>query len=847
MVAILQSWAARVPPEFVTLALLVAAALTAGLAGLSRRRGSLRQYLPGQLYVVAAALALVPGSVLSISVGGRAALIAAALGALVVDLRRDAAEPTTATMIGGGRCRAWAGHGYLVAAIGMASLLLFWRLGTYAGSLLIWEESVINGFADAFRAGQGVWAYARERFLWDNGLLSAGNTSLFYGAPTYALFHVAGFSPWTLRCLAAVATLLSVAVCYLAMRRVFDRGIAVAASVLLSVNTSVLFYGRYGTSAAGTLLAVLLALWATWAFLASERQAWWLGPACGAALYLATLQYSPARLVVLVLLVFTPAAIVVQWRRFSWRRAAGLLGLVVVLATVWRIEGRFDRQGDFLAARGEQVVTFLEHRDYIREFLGREIEPGMLTPFDKIELVTRVLETTVPEYLRLTLPAVNPAPPGALITVDPPPLPLYFAPLVVFVLWGLGMSLVRWRFWPYACVLSWAGATSLPLLLTTRVDAHRVALLVIPVCVWGALGIDRAVQVLDRSGVPRSVQHGLGWLLLAMVVWADLNLLYASPARTQSAFPYALHFGRYPVLHRPVTADALAADIEAIPGPVAVGMILDPRDRGWIQLALLQRMWLDPQRTSSVLPEGLVNDLRTGVVHSETAARVASVAHKETVLLAPAAFFPDLAAVLEPRGLRVTRHGRAPVPFLEIDGRSAAAPRPDRSPRQAGSPDPAAVAQPTDVPSGARRWLSELTPTTVTYGFLPPKTDRAWDGGVIEMGDVTYRRGIGVHAWTRMTYAVPAEATAFEAVIGLADDTRECEPAAVTFEVLDAAGQVRFASGLIVRGDAPFPVQVPVDDTPQITLVVTEGGNGRDCDHANWADAGFTMAADGGR
>ena len=74
----------------------------------------------------------------------------------------------------------------------------------------------------------------------------------------------------------------------------------------------------------------------------------------------------------------------------------------------------------------------------------------MLTPFDKIELVTRVLETTVPEYLRLTLPAVNPAPPGALITVDPPPLPLYFAPLVVFVLWGLGMSLVRGRFWPYA-------------------------------------------------------------------------------------------------------------------------------------------------------------------------------------------------------------------------------------------------------------------------------------------------------------------------------------------------------------------------------------------------------------
>ena len=839
----LQRLAVIVPPEFAALGVLVASALLIGVVGLVRHRGALLSDLAAQLYVLAAGLAVVPGYAWRLPVWGRAALIVVALVALVGDLGREIDEPATASGSGGARRRPLARRGYLVVAMVLAGVLLFWRLATYAGSLLIWEESVISGFADAFRAGQGVWAYTRECFLWDNGLLSAGHSSLFYGAPTYALFHVAGFSPWTLRCMAAVATLLSLVACYAATGRVFGREVAVATSVLLSVNTSVLFYGRYGTSEAGTLLAVLLALWATWAFIGNDRQAWWLGPVCGMALYLATLQYSPARLVVLVLLVFAPAVVVLHWRVFSWRRAVGVLGLAVVVAAAWRVEGRFGRHGDFLAARGEQVVTFFEHRDYIREYLGREIEPGTLTPFDKIELVYRVLETTVPEYLRLVLPSVNPAPPGALIAVDPPPLPLYFAPLAVFILWGLGVSIGRWRAWPHACLLLWVGATSLPLLLTTRVDAHRMALLVLPLSVWAALGIRRAGCVLDRSGVRRWVQHALACVLLATVVWADVNLLYFSPARSRSVVPYGLHFGRHPVPHEPIAADALATAIEALPGPVAVGMVLDPRDRGWLQLALLDRMWRDPQRTSVILPEGLLNDLRAISAHSDAAARVVRMARDATILLAPARLFPDVEAALGQRDLRVVQQGGSGVRFLRIDGPFGVGTIPGgrlRHPRVRG---PVAGPTPWAPATGSRTWLSAMRPTEVTYGFSAPQFDRAWGGGTIEMGGGTYRRGIGVHAWTRMTFPVPANATAFEAVIGLDDDTHECEPAAVTFEVSDETGQVRFDSGLIVRGDPPRPVRVAVRGAAQITLVVTEGGNGRDCDHANWADAAFVFGS----
>jgi len=403
------------------------------------------------------------------------------------------------------------------------------------------------------------------------------------------------------------------------------------------------------------------------------------------------------------------------------------------------------------------------------------------------------------------------------------------------------VSLVSWRAWPHACVLAWVVVTSLPLLLTTRVDAHRMALLVIPACIWAGLGIGRARRVLACVGVSRTLQHLAACALLATVVWTDLNLLYFSPARVRSHRPYSLHFDRYPVPHEPVAGEALAAEIKTIPGPVAVGMVLDGRDRGWVDLALLERARIDPRRWGTVLPEGLLNDLRNDVTRLEAVAQLVRMARDATILLAPATAFADVPAALEPRGLRVAAQSRAGLALLQIET-TAGAPGAVSAPVPRPTPRPRASAPHAPTPGGRRVWLSDLPSVDVSHGFLPPHMNRAWDGGAIEMDGVRYAHGLGVHAWTRMTFAVPAAATAFEAVIGLADDTRECEPAAVTFEVLDGAGRVLFDSGLVVRGDPPQTVRLPLDAVSALTLVVTEGGNGRDCDHANWADAAFVLS-----
>jgi len=89
---------------------------------------------------------------------------------------------------------------------------------------------------------------------------------------------------------------------------------------------------------------------------------------------------------------------------------------------------------------------------------------------------------------------------------------------------------------------------------------------------------------------------------------------------------------------------------------------------------------------------------------------------------------------------------------------------------------------------------------------------------------------------------VPAGADTLEAVVGLSDSVlKGCGKPAVTFEVRDDRDQLRFDSGVMDAAAEPRAIRVDVRGTKTVTLVVTEGGNGRDCDHANWADPVFVL------
>jgi hypothetical protein len=50
-------------------------------------------------------------------------------------------------------------------------------------------------------------------------------------------------------------------------------------------------------------------------------------------------------------------------------------------------------------------------------------------------------------------------------------------------------------------------------------------------------------------------------------------------------------------------------------------------------------------------------------------------------------------------------------------------------------------------------------------------------------------------------------------------------------------GVVRFQSARLTNQSATVPVSVDVAGGRQLTLQVTDGGDGAACDHADWADA----------
>jgi hypothetical protein len=353
-------------------------------------------------------------------------------------------------------------------------------------------------------------------------------------------------------------------------------------------------------------------------------------------------------------------------------------------------------------------------------------------------------------------------------------------------------------------------------------------LFTIPVSFLAALGIREAARVMEQATVPGFLQHAFAVALALSAAYSAVNVL-------EREHPPESPAGR-----------AMAAEATSVRGPVVLGVDGMQRDVGWAYLQLLERWRRDPRQSVKLLEDRIVHAVQPSVGEppESDVRQLQRLSATATILLAPADNFRQAAAILERRGVRVTERGTPQFHLLRFGGGGetvgageepiAALPTPVLRP----TPRPPL---PVHLSEGPQRLLTELEPTAVTFGFQPPKVDRNWNGGPIQMGGVTYEHGLGTHAWCRMTYAVPARATAFEAIVGLSDGIRWCEKAAVTFEVLDEHGKPLYDSGIVDTRTPPQAVSVKLGNTRAITLVVTEGGNGPDCDHALWALPAFLL------
>ncbi len=153
---------------------------------------------------------------------------------------------------------------------------------------------------------------------------------------------------------------------------------------------------------------------------------------------------------------------------------------------------------------------------------------------------------------------------------------------------------------------------------------------------------------------------------------------------------------------------------------------------------------------------------------------------------------------------------------------------------------------PTPTPialrAGPRKLVTELTPQEIKFGFAAPRFDRAWSGEPISMRGIEYAHGIGAHAWLYLTYAVPPDAVELQAIVGLADDVKDCPRATVKFEIRDERNTLLYDSGIIDVFTPPKLAAAQLTGVKQVTLAITDAGDGIDCDHANWAEPIFLLS-----
>ncbi len=147
------------------------------------------------------------------------------------------------------------------------------------------------------------------------------------------------------------------------------------------------------------------------------------------------------------------------------------------------------------------------------------------------------------------------------------------------------------------------------------------------------------------------------------------------------------------------------------------------------------------------------------------------------------------------------------------------------------------------APPAAPAYLSDVKWLRAANGFGPVELDRsngeskAGDGHVITINGVTYAKGLGAHAPGVIEYYTAGRCTSVTADVGVDDE--KGNNGTVTFEVW-ADGTKVADSGVLTNLMPAKPLQADVTGATLVRLITTDGGDGNNSDHADWANAHIT-------
>lgn len=142
--------------------------------------------------------------------------------------------------------------------------------------------------------------------------------------------------------------------------------------------------------------------------------------------------------------------------------------------------------------------------------------------------------------------------------------------------------------------------------------------------------------------------------------------------------------------------------------------------------------------------------------------------------------------------------------------------------------------------ASTNNFLSNLDWTSATSAWGPVEKDRsngeqnAGDGKPLTIGGQIYQKGLGVHAGSEIQYTLGGFCSVFSAQVGLDDEVGNL--GSVNFQLWNG-GTKLYDSGVLHGTDSARAVSVNVSGVQTLRLMVTNGGDNIDDDHADWGDA----------
>lgn len=133
--------------------------------------------------------------------------------------------------------------------------------------------------------------------------------------------------------------------------------------------------------------------------------------------------------------------------------------------------------------------------------------------------------------------------------------------------------------------------------------------------------------------------------------------------------------------------------------------------------------------------------------------------------------------------------------------------------------------------------LLDLDWTKATIGWGNIQKNKSIDGNAITFDGKTYARGIGTHSNSEIVYNLNGEYKRFKSSVGV--DAETGVNGSVSFKIY-GDGRVLFDSGVIKGRDKAQNIDVDITGVNELKLVVEDGKDGSQYDHADWAEPVIT-------